>query len=245
MVRQLVALGADYIKVMAAGGGTPGSLPQYPSFTGEELRVIVETAHELGRKVSMHCVATASIDLAVAAGADMIEHAMFYGPDIVQHFDPAVAGRLAEAGTPVTPTLQVARDLIDLQSPGDDLATWTARHDAGLEIAGGLRELGVPLLAGSDAGWRATAFDTFWKELEELTLAGMSPVAAIAAATGTVARVLGRDEQVGTLRCGRQADLLVVDGNAAADIRCLQQVRAVFQAGQQVLPAAPLVQEHS
>ena len=79
MVRRLVGLGADYIKVMAAGGGTPGSLPQFPSFTTEELTVVVETAHDLGRKVSMHCIATESIDRAVTAGADMIEHAMFYG----------------------------------------------------------------------------------------------------------------------------------------------------------------------
>lgn len=239
MVRQLVGLGADYIKVMASGGGTPGSLPQYPSFTTEELRVIVETSHDLGRKVSMHCIATESIDRAVAAGADMIEHASFYGRDLVPRFDPAVAERLAAAGTPVTPTLQVARDLVDLESPTDDLALWSERRDVGLEIAARLRELGVPLLAGSDAGWRATPFDTFWKELDELTATGLTPVQAVAAATGAPAKVLGRDDRIGLLQAGRQADLLVVDGNAAADIRCFQHVRAVYQAGTQVVPTGP------
>jgi imidazolonepropionase-like amidohydrolase len=240
MVRRLVSLGADYIKVMAAGGGTPGSLPQYPSFTTEELSAIVETAHDLGRKVAMHCIATESIDRAVTAGADWIEHAMFFGADLLPHFDSAIAERLARSGIPVTPTLQVTRDLVDLQSPSDDLALWGERHESGIEVASRLRELGVPLLAGSDAGWRATAFDTFWKELDELVTVGLTPVRAIAAATGETARVLGLAETTGAIRPGLRADLLVVAGNAAADITCLKEARAVFQGGKQVVPTGPL-----
>jgi imidazolonepropionase-like amidohydrolase len=236
MVRQLVGLGADYIKVMAAGGGTPGSFPQYPSFTTEELVVIVETSHDLGRKVSIHCIATESIDRAIAAGADMIEHASFYGADLVPRFDSRVAERLAAAAIPVTPTLQVAKDLLDLQSPSDDLVAWAQRRELGLEIVSRLRELGVPMLAGSDAGWRATPFDTFWKELAELVAAGMSPVHAIASATSVPAMVLGQERMTGTIRPGLQADVLIVEGNVAEDIHCLRKVRAVFQGGQQVVP---------
>jgi imidazolonepropionase-like amidohydrolase len=239
MVRRLVSLGADFIKVMAAGGGTPGSLPQHPSFTTVELSVIVETAHDLGRKVSMHCIATESINRAIAAGTDLIEHAMFYGLDIVPRIDEPVAQRLADSQIPVTPTTQVARDLLELRSPLDDLAAWEQRRTIGLEIVARLREMGVPMLAGSDAGWRATAFDTFWRELAELVEAGMSPVAAIAAATDGPARALGLD-RVGALRPGYRADLLVVEGNVAADIRCLARVKAVFQNGQQVVPSGPL-----
>jgi imidazolonepropionase-like amidohydrolase len=243
MVRRLVGLGADFIKVMAAGGGTPGSLPQFPSFTTEELKVVVETSHELGRKVSMHCIATESIDRAMAAGADMIEHAMFYGKDLIPRIDEAVAERLARAGTPVTPTLQVARDLIDNPSPADDLTLWMERYEKGIEIASRLRELGVPLLAGSDAGWRATAFETFWKEVAELVAVGLSPVHAIAAATSGPARVLGQEQVTGAIRTGLRADLLVVAGNVAEDIRCLQSVKAVFQGGQQVVPTGPVMVE--
>jgi imidazolonepropionase-like amidohydrolase len=239
MVRRLVSLGADFIKVMAAGGGTPGSLPQHPSFTTEELTVIVETAHDLGRKVSMHCIATESIDRAITAGTDLFEHAMFYGLDIVPRIDERVAQRLADSQIPVTPTTQVARDLLELRSPMDDLAAWEQRRTIGLEIVSRLREMGVPMLAGSDAGWRATAFHTFWRELAELVEAGMTPVEAIAAATDGPARTLGLD-QVGALRPGYRADLLVVEGNVAADIRCLARVKAVFQNGQQVVPSGPL-----
>lgn len=240
MVRHLVSLGADYIKVMASGGGTPGSLPQYPSFTVAELRAIVETAHDLGRKVAMHCIATASIDRAVAAGTDAIEHAMFYGPDLLPHFDAAVAERLAQAEIPVTPTLQVARDVVDRHDPADDMALWKRRRDDSLQITARLRELGVPLLAGSDAGWRATAFHTFWKELDELVAVGMSPVQAIAAASSAPARLFDRGDVIGSLAPGLQADLLLVDGDVITDISRLQHVRAVYQRGQQVITSAHL-----
>jgi imidazolonepropionase-like amidohydrolase len=239
MVRRLVSLGADFIKLMASGGGTPGSLPQRPSFTVEELTVIVETAHDLGRKVSMHCIATESIDRAITAGADLIEHAMFYGLDVVPRLDERVAQRLADSQIPVTPTTQVAKDILDLRSPADDMAVWAERRAAALEIVARLREMGVPMLAGSDAGWRATAFETFWRELAELVEAGMSPVAAIAAATSGPANALGLDH-VGTLHPGLRADLLVVEGNVATDIRCLARVKAVFQGGRQVVPTGPL-----
>lgn len=235
MVRRVVGLGADYVKVMASGGGTPGSLPQYPSFSLAELRVIVETAHDLGRPVAMHCIATESIDRAVAAGADLIEHASFYGADLLPRYDPPIAERLAKAAIPVTPTLQVARDLVDLMDEGPERTLWEERRQGHLEIVAKLRCLGVKILAGSDAGWRATAFDTFWKELDELVACGFTPVEAVHAATGGASRALGFAERFGTIRPGQAADLVAVDGDLTNDIHRLGHIRAVFQAG---LPVA-------
>ena len=81
MVRRKVSLGADFVKVMASGGGTPGSLANYPSYSTDELRVIVETAHGLGKKVVAHCICVQAIENAVDASVDFIEHAMFTTPD--------------------------------------------------------------------------------------------------------------------------------------------------------------------
>lgn len=236
MVRRVVSKGADYVKVMASGGGTPGSLSQYPSFTVAELRTLVETAHGLGRKVSAHCIATASIANAVEAGVDMIEHASFYGPDLVPHLDPRIAGMLAEAAIPVTPTLQVARDMVDLLPDGSERDLWRRRQESHHDIVRTLRAQGVPMLAGSDAGWRATAFDTFGKELEELIVCGLSVPEAIHAATGGVTRALGYGETFGTIQPGQRADIIAVVGNLAADIRCLTHVNAVLQEGTRMYP---------
>ncbi len=234
MTRQVVSEGADFVKVMAAGGGTPGSISQRPSFSAEELTVIVETAHALGKTVTAHCIATASIANALAAGVDHIEHASFMGTDLEPDFDQRVAEDLAAAGAPVTPTLQVARDLVDLLPEGPDRDLWRGRQESQHRIIGTLRELGVPLLAGSDAGWRATAFDTLWKELDELAACGLSPVEAIHAATGAAVAAHGAGDHYGTVRPGLLADLVAVDGNPGADLSKLAEVRAVFQGGELV-----------
>lgn len=233
-VRLAVSKGADYIKVMAAGGGTPGSFSQYPSFTVDELRTIVETAHNFDRLVAAHCIATGSIENAVDAGVDLIEHASFFAPSGANVYDERVAEKLAKSGIPVTPTMQVYRDMADRAPDGPERALWAARQDSQREIVHRLHTLGVPMLAGSDAGWRATAFDTFWKELDELTAAGLTPVAAVHAATGAVTGALGLGERVGTVRAGQQADLIAVPGNLAADISRLAEVQLVMQGGEVV-----------
>ncbi len=235
MVRRLVSRGADYIKVMASGGGTPGSLPAYPSFNVDELKVIVRTAHDLGKTVTTHCTCTAAIANAVEAGVDFIEHAMFTGPAGPSNYDPRVAEALAKSGIRVTPTLQVFRDLVDLLPPGPERDGWQARREAHEAQIAKLHDLGVPLLAGSDAGWRATRFDTFWKELDELVICGLSPVEAVHAATGRTAEALGLANRVGTVQPGRSADLLLARGNVAQDIGCLQYVHSVYQAGRPVV----------
>jgi imidazolonepropionase-like amidohydrolase len=234
MVRKAVSAGADCIKVMASGGGTPGSVPQVPSFTTDELRAIVETAHDLGRLVAMHCIATESIARAVVAGTDRIEHAMFFDRDLVPRFNPVVAEQLARAAIPVTPTLQVNRDLVDLLPDGPERDVWRSRQETHRSVVAKLRELGVPLLAGSDAGWRATTFDTFWKELDELVACGFSPVEAINAASGGTSKALGLVDRHGTIRPGLLADLVAVRGDASTDIRCLREVTAVFKSGVRV-----------
>jgi imidazolonepropionase-like amidohydrolase len=234
MVRRQVSAGADFVKVLASGGGTPGSLSHYPSFSLEELRVIVDTAHSLGLPVGLHCIATEAISNAIQAGADVIEHALFMEADGRLHLNERVAEELAESGIPVTTTMQVARDIQDLR-PGDvDLDRWRYMFEADCEIKARLRALGVTLLPGSDAGWRVTPFDTFWKELDELVKIGMSPVEAIHAATGRAARVLGIADQVGTIQAGKLADLVVVAGEVSRDIRCLQNVQTVLQSGTRV-----------
>ena len=195
--------------------------------------MIVETSHSLGRRVVAHCTCTAAIDNAVTAAVDFIEHAMFNTPEQAGVYDPRVAERLAKSGIVVTPTLQVFRDLVDLLPAGPERDGWQLRNEAHEHSVRNLHALGVPLLAGSDAGWRATTFDSFWKELDELVVSGLTPVQAVNAATGAIARAWGY-EQFGAIAPGRTADLVVARGDVAHDIRCLTDIQAVYQAGLRV-----------
>jgi imidazolonepropionase-like amidohydrolase len=79
--RQLLAEGADFIKIMACGGGTVGTYPQFPAYDLDELTAAIREAHKIGKPAACHCIATDSITLALDAGADHLEHCSFMAPD--------------------------------------------------------------------------------------------------------------------------------------------------------------------
>src|SRR5215468_4064008 len=82
------------------------------------------------------------------------------------------------------------------------------------------RELNIPIAAGSDIGNRYPHGRNA-REIEFLLRAGLSPIEAIKAATGTAARILGKEGSIGALTPGACADLVVVDGNPLEDVRLL------------------------
>ncbi|HEY1296642.1 MAG TPA: amidohydrolase family protein [Chloroflexota bacterium] len=232
MVRRLVSDGADFIKMAGSGGGTPGSLTDYPSFSVAELQAAVETAHGLGRRVTVHCTAAAAIARAASAGVDSIEHGYFGAPGNFQAYDQQLADQLAQAGVSVTPTLQVFRDMSDFAADAVERELWGRRRETLLTNVGRLHAAGVRLTAGSDAGWRYTRFDTYPRELEEMASAGLSPLEVIHAATGAASQATGREQEFGTLRAGLSADLLLVDGNVSQNLAHLAAVRRVYVEGQ-------------
>ena len=79
------------------------------------------------------------------------------------------------------------------------------------------------------------------RELALLVRAGLTPMAALHAATGAAGKILGRPD-LGTLRPGSIADVLIVAGNPATDIRATRNVRFVLQAGR-VLPIDSLLRQ--
>ena len=114
-VRRLVAEGADHIKIMASGGATAGNLPFRASYGVEELRAAVETAHHLGRLTTAHCRARDSMERALEAGLDCMEHAEFLVPPeevtLGSGVTPTGVMRYAdEYAIPVTPRPPVVSD---------------------------------------------------------------------------------------------------------------------------------------
>jgi len=94
-----------------------------------------------------------------------------------------------------------------------------------------LRDLGVKIIAGTDAGWRFTKFGSLAVEAWLLTEAGMTAREAVAACTGQSARVLGIGEETGSVTEGLTADIVAVVGDPTADLRQLAGVRMVMQTG--------------
>ena len=243
-VRQLVKEGADYIKVMATGGGTQTSYSHLPAFTLAELQALADEAHCFRKPVAMHTTATQGIINALDAGADMLVHCNFYEPDGSYRYAPEVAERIARQGVWVNPTLHVARSRIWKLEEQQRAGTLTPEGAQALDRTKAdyekrqdgcrrLMELGAKVVAGSDGGWGVYPLGQFQHEISALADAGMSNADCVLASTREAAASIGMDRLVGTLQPGKAADVVIVDGNPLDDIRALSQVLAVFKGGLQ------------
>jgi imidazolonepropionase-like amidohydrolase len=241
-VHRRIAEGADFIKIIGTGGGTPGTHPARASYSREELAAAVSAARRLDIPVTVHCRGTPGIVNALEAGVDQIEHACFERPDGSLGFDPELARRIAGAGICVTPTIQLYRDAqVHLKKKAaarglnaaeqKRLAGLPAVIDSKLKALRGFLAAGVTVVAGNDAGLPYTGFGCLWQELDAMMSGGMTAMQAIAAATWAAARVLGMEDRIGSIQAGKQADLLVVDGDPTTDISALSRVRLVMLAG--------------
>jgi imidazolonepropionase-like amidohydrolase len=235
-VRTAVSCGSDVIKVVTGGVGTRTEL------TRAELRTAVEEAHWNGVKVASHAnFGLRGIRNSIVAGCDSIEHGCAA--------DRAALEEMAERGIVLCPTITVlARvnsrsDIYGRRTPALTKAVERAwlQHE---ETVGRAIELGVAIVAGTDAGLPAVGFDALLEELEWLVRWGMSPLDALRAATCKAADALGRDD-LGDLSPGCAADLLLLEGNPAEDVANLRKAKGVMLGGRLVRrapslkPAAP------
>lgn len=241
-VRQLFKEGANFIKIMATGGGTTGTYPEYAAFSVEEIAVAVKIAHEIGKTVSVHCRGIPGMKNSIEAGVDHMEHASFELPGMVMRFDRELADKMARMGIYVTPTLQIYRDMLEVLRLRKEAGVISPSEKKRLDdlprileekftYFRGLLDSGIQFTAGNDAGTPFTPFDRFWQEMEAMVIGGMKPMQAIVAATKTAAEAMRLCSEIGSLEVGKQADILIVDDDPSVNITALSKVSFVMKAG--------------
>ena len=244
-VRQLIKEGADYIKITATGGSTRTSFALRPSFTVEELKAICDEVHKFGKHAAAHCASSQGMSNVLEAGIDTIIHAVHREPDGTSKFRPEIAERIARQGVFVNATLGGGLNRVvtlekKMQSEGlseqeqEELDRMRRGHEQRLDDFAKMRELGVRMAAGSDSAWGKYKMGGFQHETDSHVAGGMTPMEAIVAATADSARSCWVQDSVGTLEAGKQADLVVVDGDPSQDISALWDVADVFMAGERV-----------
>jgi len=242
MTRQLIKEGADYIKVTATGGSTRTSFPLKPSFSVEELEAITEEAHKFGKLTATHCVSSEGIANSLDANVDMIIHCVYKDGDGTDIFRKDIAERIGEKGVFVNPTLHVGRSgRWKLEHKKADQGL-TPQEEARLEAAyrnneirledsRRMIEMGLKVITGSDSSWGDYQLGNTVYETELLVEAGYTSMQGVLSVTSEAAKALGLDGIVGTLEAGKEADIIIIDGDPSQDINALWNVDEVFLAG--------------
>jgi imidazolonepropionase-like amidohydrolase len=227
-VRANLALGARCIKVVATGGVlTPGVDPRKPAYTQAELDALVSEAHRLGLTVAAHAIGEGGVAAALRAGVDSVEHGMF--------LDEAAIELFLATGARLSATFSAPHGILSGPSvPGWIKDRAKPAAEAQVESFRAAAAAGVPVVAGTDAGTPDNPHGGVAREVAFMVEAGLDVLKAVRAATAEAADLLGVDDR-GVLRQGAAADVLVADGDVAADVHALERVVAVFQDGRRVV----------
>jgi imidazolonepropionase-like amidohydrolase len=225
MVREVIALGADWIKLFASTGGTQ-NLTGDATLTVEEIKAAIEIAHPLGKKVAVHSYGPEGAKRAALAGADTIEHAI----DI----DDETLAMMKAKGITYIPTIDHNRFYADNAAPFEFRQGIGAEYNAfigkNIETARRAIKAGVKVGMGSDAVYTMAGENT--RELGALVKAGMTPAQALASATTTNALMLGKEKSLGAIAPGYFADIVAVEGDPLADVNVtINNVRWVMKGG--------------
>ena len=220
VVRDQIKHGADWIKVYADYRWGPNGEAR-PSFTLDELKLMVEIAGSSGRPVVAHASTEEGMRRAVLAGVRSIEHG--------DNGTAAVFRLMKERGTWFCPTVAAGESLLEQRTGyrmGEPLPPSLRAKQATVRTA---VEAGVMMCVGGDAGVFAHGDNA--KELELLVQYGLTPLQALMSATSINAEMLEMKDRIGSIRPGLLADLVAVSGDPTQDIGALRRIQLVMKGG--------------
>jgi imidazolonepropionase-like amidohydrolase len=216
--------GVDTLKINLSGESITGFPSESSQFTEEEIAVCVQEAKAWGKRVAAHARSTWSVKQCVKQGIEVIYHASFCDDEALdlleQHkFEHFVAPGLAWLIRTCNDASQygLTREVVTRMGYPREL-------EAAIESMKALRRRGVRILPGGDYGFAWTPHGTNARDLQYFVEhLGMSPMEALLSATAWGAPMMKMGKQLGYVREGCLADLLLIDGDPLADIKILQQ----------------------
>jgi len=215
-----IAKGADFIKVYADYRWGPHG-EAMPTFSLDELKLIVETARSSGRATVAHAATAEGMRRAILAGVEMIEHgdgATTETYELMKQYNVALC-----------PTLAAGYSIMLYNGYNPQTDPEPERISRKKESFKAAMDAGVTISAGGDVGVFSHGDNVL--ELEMMVAYGMKPLAVLESVTSINARLFHLDQELGSIGMGKIADLVVVKGDPAKDISALREVVMVLQAG--------------
>ncbi len=219
-VRRQIGAGADWVKVYADYRWGPDGEAR-PTFSEQELELIVQTAASSGRPVAAHAATAEGVRRAVMAGVETIEHGDAATPEVLK--------LMADRGIILCPSVAAGYSIATYGGWRPGVDPEPARIAIKRRSLRAAVDAGVTICAGGDVGVFTHGDNAL--ELELLVDYGLTPLQALHAATTTNARMLHMGDRLGQLKPGFLADMLSVHGDPTADIHALREVGMVMVGG--------------
>ncbi len=226
-VREQMWEGADCIKLIATGGVlTKGAVPGNAQLTPDELAAAIDEAHRHGLRVAAHAIGTEGIKNALRAGIDSIEHGSLLDDEAIELFKQRRVFLVPTLSAPTCILANIERG----EQPKFVVDKARSVNEAMLANIRRAYEGGVRIAGGSDAGTPYNYHENYALEVELMwSLLGMTAQQALHAATSVAAELVGLHK--GILAVGEPADLLLLRGDAGADVRVLREPQLVLKNG--------------
>ena len=234
-VRRCKEIGIDTVKLVISGEDAllPGS-SQHILYSEEEVSAACETAHELGLRVAAHTQAAEAVKIGLRAGVDVFYHCSYADEEALEML-AAQKDRIfmAPAIGVIVATLEATPPPhIDMRSM-KEMAKPVIENTRTLIPE--LRKRGVRVLPGGDYGFPFNPNGTNARDLQHFVdLYGYTPAEALSAATMLGGQIMGMGDELGLIRPGYIADLLLVEGDPTQDLSLLldrAKIRAIMQGG--------------
>jgi imidazolonepropionase-like amidohydrolase len=220
VVRDQIGKGADFIKIYADYHWGPGKEDR-PTFTLEELKMANEAATSSGRYFVSHASSKDAIRRAVLAGAETIEHG--------DHMDAETGRLMKEHGVTYFPTLAASEKVTQYRGWKKGVDPEPKNITEKKQSFKAAMESGVTIGMGGDVGVYPHGENVI--EMELMVEYGMKPVDVLKAATSVNAKALHMEQQVGMLKPGMLADIIIVGGDPSIQISVIRQVKFVMKDG--------------
>ncbi len=241
MARLCLREGCDTIKLNISGDtGTESALAEATVMTDAEIAAGVEAAHSIGRRVAAHARASESVKRALRNGVDIIYHCDFADDEALDMLE-AAKDRIF-TGPAIGLVINRLESLRGDNSVQGQVALERLKplYEATCRVHVEMRKRGIRIVVGGDYGFAATPQGTNARDIAHfVTHFGFSPSEALQAATRTGGEIMTRGHELGQVKLGFLADLLLVDGDPLRDVRVLEdktRLTMIMKSGVRYVP---------
>jgi imidazolonepropionase-like amidohydrolase len=228
-VRLFIKYGVDLIKLNLSGEEMTDTAAQETPMADEEAAMAVREAKRRGLRVCAHARSAESVKMCIRHGIEIIYHASYADEEALDMLEANKSKHFVAPG--LGWLVNTARNAGPFGiKPDSSLGMYYARElDIAVETMRKMHRRGIRVLPGGDYGFACTPHGTNAKDLEYFVdMVGMSPMEVLLATTKHGGEIMGRPNELGQLKAGYLADLILVDGDPVANIRILQDKKRIL-----------------